>query len=175
VKPNYGGGKYYGGGAAVPFGAGQRSINGLVPFFLVGSALAFFPGLWLYGAYIYPYSHPYTFLNQSAANATFPNGVNTTLPVKCLCAAYQTCGCDDNNDNSYFSSLVGNGSYSALNTSLVRVTDVNGTTTLAINGTLENGTTAAGGTDDAAPRNLGMSYFGIWALAAAVGAAIMTL
>ena len=43
---------------------------------------------------------------------------------------------------------MGNGSYAALNKSLVTVSQVNGTRNLVLNGTLPNGTTAPGGTDD---------------------------
>lgn len=46
------------------------------------------------------------------------------------------------------SSILGNGSYSGLNQSVVTVANVNGTDTIFINGTLANGTTASGGTED---------------------------
>src|ERR1051326_6977517 len=101
VRPSYGGGRFYSGGASVPYAAGMRSPLGIAPFLLTGSLLAFWPAVWLYGAYVYPYSHPYTFVNTSAANATFPNGVNTTLPVTCLCSAYEECSCDDNTDSQF--------------------------------------------------------------------------
>jgi len=45
--------------------------------------------------------------------------------------------------------LVGDGSYANLNQSVVTVADVNGTSTILINGTLPNGTTASGGDEDA--------------------------
>jgi len=59
VTPNYGGGRYYGGGATTPYTAGSRSPLGLVaiPLAFGAGALAFYPGLWLYGAYAYPYNH----------------------------------------------------------------------------------------------------------------------
>lgn len=56
--------------------------------------------------------------------------------------------------------MVGNGSYDALNKSLVTVARVNGTDTLVINGVLPNGTTASGGSDSAAPPAL--AKFGGW-------------
>lgn len=72
VRPGYGGGRYYGGGATVPYTAGHRSPLGLAPFLLLPvAALAIFPGLWLYGVYSYPYTHPYTFVNQTIENATY--------------------------------------------------------------------------------------------------------
>jgi len=142
VKPAYGGGRYYGGGAAVPYTAGSRSPKGLPAAAFIGvGALAFFPGLWLYGAYIYPYSHSYNFYNASAR-------ANQTRPVKCLCQQYSVCGCDDNDDPAYLDGLVGNGTQAALNQTLVRVANVNGTDTIFVNGSLPNGTTASGGSED---------------------------
>ena len=175
VRPSYGGGRFYSGGASVPYAAGARSPLGITPFLLTGSLLAFWPALWLYGAYVYPYSHSYTFVNASEANATFPNGVNATLPVTCLCAAYEECGCDDNSDLQFMNDIIGNGSYGALNSSVVIVTDVNGTKTVAINGTLANGTTASGGTDGAAGMLRTPYQTGLWLLAGITGYAVITL
>ena len=162
VRPNYGGGRYYGGGATVPYTAGNRSPLGLAPLFILPlAALAIFPGLWLYGVYQYPYTHPYTFVNQTITNATFPNGINQTLPIDCLCQQYSVCGCDDNSDSIYLHDLIRNGSYSTLNKTLVTISIANGTQTIVINGTLPNGTTAAGGTISAAARQGAFGY-GVW-------------
>jgi len=137
VKPAVGG--FYGGGASVPFTSGSRSASGISPLF-IGAGLGFgFGALWAHGAWNYPYTHPITFHNSST-NST------ETKPVDCLCAASEECGCDDNSNSTYVSSLIGNGTYSSLNQSLVTVADINGTNTIVINGTLPNGTTAAGGT-----------------------------
>ena len=57
VTPNYGGGRYYGGGATSPYRSGARSPLGIVGVPLAFGALAFYPGIWLYGAYAYPYGH----------------------------------------------------------------------------------------------------------------------
>ena len=96
VRPAYSGGRYYGEGATVPYTTGQRSPLGLVPLLILPiAALAIFPGLWLYGVYQYPYTHPYTFVNETITNITFPNGINQTLSVDCLCQRYSVCGCDD--------------------------------------------------------------------------------
>lgn len=142
VTPAYGGGAFYGGGARTPYRAGGRSPGrGIAPVFLVGAALIF-PGLWLYGAYAYPYGSPYSFRNRTS-------NANETLPVTCLCQQYSECGCEENDDSAYLDDLVGNGSLAALNDSVARVSDVNGTRTLVLNGTLPNGTTTSGGTDDA--------------------------
>lgn len=181
---SYGGGGYYGGGAAVPYSAGGRTPKGLIaaPLLLGGAALAIMPGLWLYNVYPYNYNNPYRFYNRSA-NGTRNNnendndrrmvalvtrqsqqGANETLPVVCLCQEYSSCGCDENDDPSYIDSIVGNGSYATLNKSLVTVSDVNNTRTLVLNGTLPNGTTAPGGTDDAgAALSIG-KYAGYWAM-----------
>ncbi|RFU73605.1 hypothetical protein TARUN_8608 [Trichoderma arundinaceum] len=167
-KPAYGGGRYYGGGATTPYRAGSRSpIGGIVPFALLGgAALAFWPGVWLYGAYMYPYHQPYHFHNQSS-------GRNETRDVLCGCGIYDVCGCDDNNNTAYYDSLIGNGSYSALNKSVVNVADVNGTRTILINGSLPNGTTADGpdasSTDSGAAglKNM-VQVLGFWPAVAAV-------
>jgi len=148
VRPAYGGGKYYGGGAAVPYTAGSKSPKGIAPVAILGvGALAFFPGLWLYGAYMYPYGHNYNFYNSTTRR-------NQTKPVRCLFQQYSVCGCDDNEDDSYLSGIIGNGSTAALNQTLVRAATVNGTDTLFLNGTLPNGTTASGGTDSTSAAGL---------------------
>ncbi|KAL4972709.1 hypothetical protein BDW66DRAFT_169249 [Aspergillus desertorum] len=158
ARPTYGrGGGYYGGGATVPYRSGIRSPLGITPFFLPVAALAFFPGLWLYGAHVYPYVHPYHYINDTTKG-------NETMPVICLCAEYSTCGCDDNNNNTYYESIF-NGTQPK-NGSIVRVTDVNGTRTIAINGTLPNGTTADEATLDSAAALTVMQASGYWVMAA---------
>ncbi|KAJ3961716.1 hypothetical protein N0V92_001608 [Colletotrichum tropicale] len=138
--PAYGGS--YGGGAKVPYAAGaSRGPGSIAPFLLIGGGLAFWPGLWLAGAHMYPYSHPYRFYNQSARE-------NQTKPVMCGCADHQPCACDENNSTEYMSALLGNGSYQGLNQSVVTKGIYNNTDTILINGTLPNGTTASGGSDD---------------------------
>lgn len=129
-------------------------------------------GAYAYGAYGYPYSHPYNFHNSSGTNT---NGTNTTLPVECVCAQYQECGCDDNTDSSYLDQVVGNGTIS--NGTLASVQMVNGTKTLVINGTLPNGTTASGGSvsANAAVRIGGWGEMtGYWMMLSAVAAIVLT-
>jgi len=130
ARPAYGGS--YAGGAAVPYRAGSTARGGIAPYFIGGAALGVLPGLWLYGAYAYPYGHAYPYHNDTTNR-------NETANVTCLCGQYSTCGCDNNTEYSYLSAV-------ANNYSISRVTDINGTT-LVINGTLENGTTASGGTE----------------------------
>jgi len=67
-----------------------------------------------------------------------------------------------------------------LNKSLVTVSDVNGTSTILINGTLPNGTTASGGTDSAtsAARSLMqglMQASGYWVMATFVGCTVFLI
>ncbi|OOQ81887.1 hypothetical protein PEBR_41253 [Penicillium brasilianum] len=131
----FGHNRYYAGGARSPYTAGARSTSGITPFLLPAAALAFFPGIWLAGAYAYNYPHGYNYHNNT-------NNKNESLPVVCLCEEYQECGCDDNNNSTYYESLF-NGTQPR-NTSMVRVANVNGTEKIVINGTLANGTT----TDD---------------------------
>lgn len=169
VRPAYGGGKYYGGGAAVPYRSGGRSASGISPFLFLGvGAFAVFPALWLYGVYSYPYVHPYNFRNATA------NNENQTKPVQCLCEEYSECGCDENGDNTYLAELIGNGSYPALNKSVITVADINGTSTILINGTLPNGTTADGGTDSADATDAGvmLKASGYWLMVAFVGCTV---
>jgi hypothetical protein len=91
-----------------------------------------------------------------------------------LCQEYSPCGCDENDDSSYLNSIVGNGSYAALNKSLVTVSQVSGTRNLVINGTLPNGTTAPGGTDDSAAMSLQAGkYAGYWVMASIVLTGVM--
>lgn len=132
----FGNNRYYAGGARTPYASGTRSPLGLTPFLLPVAALAFFPGIWLFGAYSYPYTHPYYYTDN--------NNRNQSLPVTCLCEQYQECGCDDTNNSTYYESLF-NGTQPR-NTSNVQVVNVNGTKTIVINGTLPNGTTADDGT-----------------------------
>lgn len=122
-----------------------------------GAALAFLPGLLLLGAFAYPYHHPYSFRNRTAPNNETQNtntrrylwtrqenvGVMQTKPVTCYCAQYQECGCDDNEDTAFLDQLIGDGTYSKLNHTLVNVVDINGTSTIVLDGTLPNGTTIA--------------------------------
>ncbi|KAJ8108432.1 hypothetical protein OPT61_g8179 [Boeremia exigua] len=131
------------------------------------------PGLWLASAYPYHFNNPYRFVNESEANSTNPNGTNTTLPVTCLCQENSPCGCDENDDQKYLNDLVGNGSYAALNKTLVTVSEINGTKTLVINGTLPDGTTAPGGQDSAALTLKVGKYAGYWVMATIVLTGVM--
>ncbi len=131
---------------------------------------------------------PYTFHNRTAHNTTNTTtetrdlhfdieirqdtGEEETKPVTCLCAMYEECGCDDNSNTTFLDSIIGDGTYSSLNLSLVNVADINGTSTIVLNGTLPNGTTAAGGTEDAfdsaAMRTI-IQASGFWPMIALVG------
>lgn len=132
---SFGGGKFYGAGSGTPYKAGGRSPGGILPALVVGGAigLAFWPGLWLHGAYLYNYPNNYRFRNDTTDD-------DEDLPVICGCDPESLCGCDENDDERYVSDLVGTGEWDQLNKSLVTVADVNGTKTLLINGTLPEGT-----------------------------------
>ncbi|KAI9835462.1 MAG: hypothetical protein M1819_002380 [Sarea resinae] len=173
VRPSYGGGHYYAGGAAVPYTSGRRSPLGLAPFLIPIAGLAYFAGPWHYPVYAYHYSHPSTYHNASAApahtTATNITNANSTMPVLCLCQQYCECGCDDNANSTYIESIIGNGNPSQFNQSLVRLSVVNGTETLIVNGTLANGTTAAGGTaSSAGVKGAVLRYAGFVAVAVTV-------
>lgn len=137
----YGGGRYYAGGAASPYSAGRKSPLGLAPFLLPLAAVAFLlPAAWAYGAYAYPYNHHYHYYNETSHQ-------NSSLPVVCVCQEYNPCGCDDNNNSTYYEDLF-NGTQPHNGTN-VRVVDVNGTEKIYINGTLPNDTTTDGSSDSA--------------------------
>ncbi|KAI8689160.1 hypothetical protein NCS55_00172300 [Fusarium keratoplasticum] len=166
-QPNFAGGRYYPGGAVAPYRSGNRSPGaGILPFVLVGSALAFWPGVWLYGAYMYPYTHQYHFHNDTSDE-------DEVRDVICGCGRYEVCGCDDNNDTAYYDQLIGNGSWEALNKSIVTVAEYKGNITILINGTLPNGTTVP---EQDSPAGLGMrgmiEALGYWPAVAAVAATV---
>jgi hypothetical protein len=172
-QPRFGGGQYYGGGAKVPFAAGNRARNGaglaVAGGLLLGASLAFWPGLWLAGAYLYPYDHHYRFDNETS-------GQEEELPVICGCARYSVCSCDEQDNNTvYLDELVGNGSYDGLNKSIVTVAQRDGEKVLLINGTLPNGTTAEGG-EDGAGNSLKshLEALGYWPVLATVAAIVLT-
>jgi hypothetical protein len=166
---SYGGGKYYGGGATTPYSAGSRTPKGIGAGPLLGiGALGFFGGAWLYGAYLYSYPHSYGFYNRTA-------NANQTKPVNCLCQQYSVCGCDDNDDQTYLTSIIGDGNPSNFNQSLLRVADVNGTSQIFINGTLPNGTTADGPNDSSAAVVRLPPVINVCLLAFVIGSALLAL
>lgn len=195
---NFGGGRYYSGGAAVPYKAGSRTPKGLIAGAVITPLvlLSIMPGLWLYNTYPYYYNNPYRFYNQSARSnddnnnnnnntsrrglrARQSTGQNQTLPVMCLCQEFSSCGCDENDDQGYLDDLIGNGSYAALNKTLVTVSDVNGTRTLVLNGSLPNDTTTSSdATASSGQKALANSldvgkHTGYWAIGLVVVYAIM--
>lgn len=180
IAPSYGGGRYYGGGSSTAYRAGGRSPSGVLPFALIGAGLLIFPGLWLYGAYEYNYDHPYSFHN--ASNASQPAGQNETLPVTCLCQMYSACGCDNNDNTTYLDSIIGNGSPSSENSSLVHIGNINGTKTIVLNGTLPNGTdnsttssSSSSTSTSGAVRNAFVENSGFWVMGGIVGATVWLL
>ncbi|KAK5088943.1 hypothetical protein LTR05_003167 [Lithohypha guttulata] len=177
TPPSYGG--RYAGGAAVPYQAGARSpTRGVAPFLLPVAAIGFFPLLWLYPVYAYPYV-------GYGGYRWYEDGRNRTANVTCLCQQYSVCGCDpdpEGNQTALALTLTdGAGSGAPVNTTQVRVVDFgDGNTTAYINGTLDNGTTAAGGTDPSnesqisAAVQLMANYGGYW-VAAAVASLFLTV
>ena len=102
--------------------------------------------------------------------------------MTCLCQMYSACGCDDNGNSTYLDELLGNGSASAENSTLVRVGPVNGTKTVVLNGTLPNGTdtsaaaatTTSTSTSGAVGRQV-VDGSRVWVLGGVVGAAVWML
>ena len=101
-------------------------------------------------------------------STTTSNGTTQVFPVVCLCQQYSVCGCDDNSDSAFLQSLLPNNTAQpTLNDTLIRISDVNGTRSIVLNGTLPNGTTASGGTDDpsgAAPSRMVLRYARWWSV-----------
>lgn len=152
---SFGGGSRYGGGATQPYRAGATPSGwrGPAPFLLGAGALAFFPGLYLAGAYAYRYpDDQQTYYNETS-------GRNETRPIECLCAKNAQCGCDDG-DQAYLNEV-------ANNQTLAQVK--NGT--LYINGTLSEDTTAPGTASSAAAGGLSQGLLeasGYWPVVAGV-------
>lgn len=172
--PIFGG--FYTGGAAVPYRAGTRSpTRGFSPPLLPITAFAFFPGIWLYASlYSYPWGYPY-YYNDAA-------GRNISVDVTCLCQEYSVCSCDDKENVTFARRLLHDDSEFPKNSTNVVVLPVleNGTQKAYVNGTLPNGTTAAGGTDegissDAAHVALLLNYSGYWLMLATVAASAWAL
>jgi hypothetical protein len=67
--------------------------------------------------------------------------------------------------------LIGDGTYNGLNKSVITVADINGTSTILINGTLPNGTTASGGSDSA-DAGVSLKFSGYWLMIAFVGCTV---
>ncbi|OJD17270.1 hypothetical protein AJ78_02604 [Emergomyces pasteurianus Ep9510] len=136
---SFGGGNFYSGGASVPYSAGSKSRKGLLPFaFLPLAALAFFPGLWLFGA------HAYHIGDFDYRNISQPNATTVRMPIECLCQRYGVCGCDKNDNATYIDQLLSEKDKDGMpkNTTSIRVVPKDdGSTTIYVNGTLANGTT----------------------------------
>lgn len=166
-------GSRYMGGAAVPYTAGARSPSrSIAPFAFPLVGFAVFPGLWLYSsAYAYPYGYGYHWYDDG-------RGENRTSNVTCLCQRYQVCGCDPDDNQTALAQMVTDGKTEGapVNSSTVRTVDyANGTTMTYINGSLENGTTAPGGTEPSDESQISaavqrfMGYAGYWLMVATVG------
>lgn len=161
-QPTFAGGRYYAGGSVRPFKAGAASPGGIRPYPMAGAALSFWPGVWLYGAYMYPFTDTCSYHNETSDK-------DEERPVLCGCSWYENCECDDPDSAPYFKELIGSGSYEALNKSIVDVAEINGTKTILINGTLPNDTALAGDKDkNSAPARYVVGTFGYWPTIAVV-------
>ena len=130
------------------------------------TALAFFGGIWLYGAYAYPYNYHYQYVDQTSHH-------NASMPVFCLCEKYAECSCDENSDRSYYESIF-NGTQPA-NSSVAKIVEVNGTETIYINGTLPNGTTVADSSAPSGGARAGVQISGYWPMVALFASTIWGL
>lgn len=178
TRPTYGGAYY--GGAAVPYTAGQRSPSrSSAPFLLPIAAVGFFPGIWLYSVYAYPYT--------GYGYHWYDGNRNRTANVTCLCQEYGVCGCDPVDPNNQtaqrlLAQQITNGSDTGapVNTTTARLIESADNNTIYINGTLENGTTAPGGTEPSnesqisAAAALIINYGGYW-VAAAIATMFITV
>ncbi|KAG8358474.1 hypothetical protein FVEN_g3496 [Fusarium venenatum] len=173
-QPTYAGNRYAGGASAPYRPAGRNSPSGIKPVLLgagIGgaAALAFWPGVWYGGAYLYHYPNSYRYYNESSEE-------DEERPILCACSAEAYCGCDQDdkvNNTALYDELIGNGSYEHLNKSIVDVAEVNGTTTILINGTLPNDTALPSDSEDSAAAQSMIQAMGYWPAAAAVLAAVL--
>ena len=147
---NFGGG-YYGGGASAPYKAGNPR-GSVAPYVLGGAALGIFPGLWLGSVYAYSYHGYYPYYNRTSNR-------NESKPIECLCDEYNPCGCDAKNETTYLDAV-------ANDLTISRVADINGTSTLVVNGTLPNGTSTSAAAPGYKQGMLEMS--GFWVVIAGV-------
>ena len=157
--------KYYGGGVRTPYTSGKKSPGGLSPLALpIAVAGGLFAGMWLGSVWMYAWNHPLNYFNPPTAatmdipyqnrttNGTVTDmtyeitpGMNVTLPVKCLCAENTVCGCDEVTDPEYAKSVLEDAAKDGGKGDTARLAVDDGSLVLVVNGTLPNGTTAAGG------------------------------
>ncbi|KAL8304985.1 hypothetical protein RB601_009845 [Gaeumannomyces tritici] len=163
----------YSGGAKVPLQAGKSfPATRVLPFVLLGgAALAFWPG-WYYGAHMYPYQSHWNYRNRSS---TANRNETTSLPVMCGCAEYASCACEENNNQTFIDSTIGNGSMADLKERNVTIGEYKGSKTILINGTLPNGTTAAGGEDDESGAVRMLQALGYWPVVVTAVAAVLAV
>jgi hypothetical protein len=149
-RPAYG--NRYTGGATVPYTAGAASPGrGIRPYALPLAGFAVFPAVAL-GGYGYMYAYPYYGAGYPGYHYIDNDGNNKTSNVTCLCQRYQVCGCDPQDNNTQVAEILTNGTGRVgdppVNSTQVKTVDWgNGTVASYINGSLENGTTAPGGTE----------------------------
>ena len=97
--------------------------------------------------------------------------------MQCLCQQYSPCGCDDNDNSTALDEVIGDGSDQ--NSSMARITNVNGTKTLVLNGTLENGTDGNAADPNASAavgmRQMVLEGSGFWLMGVVVGATVWLL
>ncbi|KAK0391686.1 hypothetical protein NLU13_1185 [Sarocladium strictum] len=138
-QPAFGGGRFYGGGARRPYAAGAAGAAGLAAFALFPiAALAFWPGTWYGPAYGYRYGAQ----NRDDDMYEYYNITTDKKELRqilCACQEDSVCSCEPNDE--VMKDLVGNGSYAALNKTIINVGRENGTNYFLLNGTLPPGTT----------------------------------
>ncbi|KAF5725168.1 hypothetical protein FMUND_91 [Fusarium mundagurra] len=79
-----GAGRYYAGGSVRPFKAGAASPGGIRPYLMDRAALLFWPGMWLYGAYVYPFKDTCSYHNETIDE-------DEKRSVMCGCSRYENC------------------------------------------------------------------------------------
>jgi hypothetical protein len=115
-----------------------------------GYGAAWFP-LWMashpHGYYVYHLNRTL----PAESNVYAPSNSTTKYPVLCYCEKYGVCGCDDITVNS----TVGTNETVRWNTTYALW---NGTGFTLLNGTLANGTTVPGGTENSASSLNGLGW-----------------
>ncbi|KAL4772543.1 hypothetical protein BDW60DRAFT_207160 [Aspergillus nidulans var. acristatus] len=144
----------YLGGAAVPYPAGETSPNGVEPQEFLDLPyepdLSSIPSSLLCSVpnsnYAYKYKDKFNWTSISVEEENYGEYVTRWVPIYCCCGFNTLCGCDDHHQNSSFVAALtqelGLG-MSPRNTTGVCAVDIEGETTLLVNGQLGNGSTKA--------------------------------
>ena len=138
---NFGNSRFLPGGSAVSYRSGQPSPGGITPFRQSSTqAAAIFPGTWAAGVFVYAYTLDNDDIEETELDGSFVDDLDDEVPVRCLCEEFLRCSCEREDDEEYLRFLIDDDDVEDLAEDVVTFNEVNGTTTLVINGTVANAT-----------------------------------